>query len=363
MKSRIFHRKIGVMLVLAWLLIAGALMLAVRGTAVAHQLVIYPIEDTYVEQSNPDVNYGSSEILKVNYYTNNYKYAFFKFNLSAIPPDLPVSRAWLKLYFKTSNCDRADVYVYETSNDWSELTLTYNNMPALTEIYHENYGSQICLEGWYQIDVTSYIIQHLGENVTLVFTVAMFNKVHEIYSTEYSDSSYWPRLVIEYNAYTTITQNITITETETVTNTITETVTETAMITTTLTDYVTETQTTTVTQTDTVYTTETAYMTSTVTTTQTITDVITETATTTITQTETAWANQTVTITTTITPTTTVTVYGNETVTMTEYGNSTAPEINYQALTDALMPIVLIVGVIGTLLGLLLQSTSFRRGD
>jgi len=337
---RVKAKRIGLILVL-FIILAG--LVSIAWSQDTYTVTFNPAEDAYVDIDSPDANYGSSSELVLYY---NGKYAYLKFNLSDFT--LPVERissAKLRIYV-TYYSSSTTLYAYPAADSWTESNITYDSKPSFDTSIKSSVS--VTSTGFYEVDVTNILLSCIDVNDKICSIVLKLNsgQTVKIASKEYAEADKWPQLIIEYEPYT-----------ETTSQTITETVT------TTMTDYITETQTITTTQTDTIYTTETAYTTETSTVTQTITDVITETATTTITQIETAWANQTVTITTTMTPTTTVTVYGNETVTMTEYGNSTAPEINYQALADALMPIVLIVGVISTLLGLLLQSTNFRRGD
>ena len=358
-------RKLGLILVLAWLVVAMVLPLIMLAKAEVQSVKLYPIEDAHVESNNADSNYARSTKAKVGYYNSGMRrYYYLKFRLS----DIGISgdqiiNATLYVYSigKSSGNVMQLFALKNVTNNWSEDSITWNNKPDPADTIASNFGFPN--GGWKSIDVTSWAKNCQGE-CSLVFTYDSSNVCeYEIASREYGDVDKRPYLLIYYQPEV-ITETITAyvtTETETVNTTITETVTETITqtdtVTTTVTDYVTETMTTTVTQTDTIYTTETVYTTETSTVTQTITDVITETATTTITETHTEWANETVTVTTTITPTTTIT----ETV----EGNATLVEqsVDYQALADMLMPIVLIVGVLGTLLSLLLQSTSFRRGD
>ena len=346
------HKRVGLVLVLAWLVVALASPLLMPAWSQTTYMVEYiPVDDAYTDSYYPDNNYGSESSLKMGgaYLT------YIKFDLSNFT--LPVERivsAKLKLYFISAPGNYLVTVYYVSGDSWAEETITHSNKPSYDTSLKASTDSFTGDGIWIEVDVTNIIAQVLTETDKIIsLTITRSTNCGIAASKEYAEADKWPRLIIQYEPYTEV-QTQTITETVTITETATETITETQMTTTTVTDYVTETQTTTVTQTDTVYTTETAYTTSTVTTTQTITDVITETATTTITETHTAWANETVTITTTITPTTTITEYGNATL--------VEQSVDYQALADMLMPIVLIVGVISTLLGLLLQSTSFRRG-
>ena len=356
---RIKGKRFGLIIVLAWLLIALASPLLMPAWSQTTYTVTYnPVDDALADYHHPDTNYGSDTILTISGNINEGIY--LKFNLSDFT--LPIERivsAKLRIYnptttaaYKIEACGVAD-------DSWEEETLTYNNKPGESSSCSDPVSAQA--NSWIELDITGFFSNFISSSDKLLSIAVVLNTASASVSMatkEYAESQYWPQLVIEYTPYTEATTE-TITETITVTETATETITETQTTTTTATDYVTETQTTTVTQTDTIYTTETVYTTQTLTTTQTITDSVYETTTTTLTTTiyETVTANETVTVTTTITPTTTVT----ETV----EGNATLVEqsVDYQTLADMLMPIVLIVGVIGTLLSLLLQSTSFRRGD
>jgi len=369
LRARKFQRIIFV-LVLAWLLFIAVAPLFNITLAETQNVTLYPTDDAYVSSYYSGSNYGSDSKLIIKYDASDQRYAYLKFDLSSIPEEAVILNATLKLHISyTYQATGVTLSVYRVTGDWSESSIKYSNKPG-------NAGSAsdqqtISGTGWIVFDVTEDVkafVNGTYDNYGWVLKLPSSGSTKEvdIDSSECGNEGNYPRLEIEYippvtvtvtetvtettteTVYvTTTTENVTITETHTVTQT------QTTTVNTTITDYVTETQTTTVTQTDTIYTTETAYTTETSTVTQTITDVITETATTTLTETSTVWANETVTITTTITPTTTIT----------ETNSTVTQSIDYQALAESLMPIVLIVGVLGTLLGLLLQSTSFRRGD
>jgi len=349
-------KRIRLVLVLAWLFFAVAVSNLPSGWAAASSVTLNPSQDAYVRSDLPSNNYGSSTSLEVD--ASPEIRAYIKFDLSAIPEHSVIVSATLRLYasgFEGGYTTPPTVCVYRVTGSWDEATVTWDTQPS-----YDNTTSYGCIEvssGWNEWDITD-LVQAWVNGTYDNYGIAIINQYERKVSFSSREGSYPPELLVEY------------VEPVTTTVTITETVTETAYVTTvtdtvntTVTDYVTETQTITTTVTDTVYTTETAYTTETSTVTQTITDVITETATTIITETHTEWANQTVTVTTTMTPTTTVTIWANETVTMTEYGNSTACQsVDYQALANALMPIVMVVGVICTMLGLILSATSSRRG-
>ena len=329
------YRKLGSIFVLAWLLIVSIISFLPAWSQTTQTITFNPIADAYVDADNPSTNYGSSNILKLD--NNPERGAYIKFNLSSFT--LPVNHivsAKLKVYYlqKYEACGGPKIEVYHVSDDsWEESVITYNNKPSIGSKIGESQSIYDEQNMFFEItiDITSYISEN-DKILSLYLTRACGS---EIASRDYAESDKWPQLIIEYEPYTETTTQ-TITETITVTETITETATETQ----------------TVTETQTITETQTTYTTSTDTITQTITNAVTETATTTITETSTVWANQTVTVTTTITPTVTETVTAS-------YGNQTA---NYYVdLTNQLIPLIMVIGVICSLLGLLLSATSGKR--
>jgi hypothetical protein len=85
-----------------------------------------PSADTFVSNTTPTLNYGSSITLIVGSGTTSY----MQFNLSGIPIGASVNKAMLRLYVdgvsKNGSFD-----VYQLNGSWSEGKLTYNSAPAL----------------------------------------------------------------------------------------------------------------------------------------------------------------------------------------------------------------------------------------
>ena len=366
------NKRIRLTIALACLLIVGiASFLPGWSENTTYTVEVTPIADAYVYSGNSNGNYGDAVEMRI---TDNQYRLYFKFNLSSLQNVKSIISMKLKLYVTSIIQDKGDTKVdlYYCYDDWNESSITWNNQPACSSKIATTDTSNPIAGSWIELDAyTGAEVNYITDNyiLTIMINAGSYTAVqYKVASKEYLEADKWPRLVVEYEPYTETTTQ-TITETITVTETITETATETQTITDTVTttetviggtttvtetQTITETQTETITQTiiDTVYTTETVYTTQTETATQTITETVTNTATTTISQTTTEWATETITVTTTLTPTVTETVTPS-------YGNQTANY--YTDLANQLIPLVMVIGVICSLLGLLLSATSGRR--
>ena len=78
-------KRVGLVLVLAWLVVAMVLPLIMPAKAEAQSIKLYPIEGAHVESNNADSNYARSTIAKVGYYNSGMRrYYYLKFRLSDI---------------------------------------------------------------------------------------------------------------------------------------------------------------------------------------------------------------------------------------------------------------------------------------
>jgi len=231
------------------------------------------------------------------------------------------------------------------------MELTWSNQPG-----HETPAiDQVSTSsaGWYESNVTSVVQAWVDGTYNNYGFMLLTNNMndHRCNSREASENQ--PELVIEYLPPNTITYTVTETETQTIEQTVTETetVTEIFTETTTITETETITETTTIAETT---ITETETLTETVTETFTDTQTVTDIQTTTQTINNTIYSTVTTTITMPTTYTATYTTTINQMITST-YGNETA---NYYVdLTNQLVPLIMVIGVICSLLGLVLSST------
>src|SRR5678816_4276227 len=91
-----------------------------------HTIDLPCIADTYFDRDNPNTNYGSATILKMQYQKTR---AYLNFDSSSLPKDKKIISVHLKLYLTES------VYIGEfslqidfgISAEWEEHSLTGNN--------------------------------------------------------------------------------------------------------------------------------------------------------------------------------------------------------------------------------------------
>ncbi|MFQ5611364.1 MAG: DNRLRE domain-containing protein, partial [Anaerolineae bacterium] len=135
--------------------------LSVQGTLKAFQAVA----DAEVRQGNPAENFGIEPIMGAGY--DNYtpenrliQRALLRFDVSHfLPPGSTIHQATLSLYM-VGYCDvgSSTFQTYRVTDDWFELTTTWNNQPS----FAEGYGSTVIpvggtTFGWYTFDVTALV--------------------------------------------------------------------------------------------------------------------------------------------------------------------------------------------------------------
>lgn len=92
------------------------------------------IEDTYVEEKNPDVNYGNSTTNKVGKtVTSKRTYTYIKFgSITTASKYINILSAYYETY-EVSNSNSVLVDVLPAAGSWTESTLTWNNQPGFHE--------------------------------------------------------------------------------------------------------------------------------------------------------------------------------------------------------------------------------------
>jgi len=91
----------------------------------------YPIQDAYVNEDDPDVNYGSLTYLWVTQAPN--KRMYIQFDFSSIPPGSVITSATLQLYQYNYEGSGDRIYdIYLVNNSWNEETITWNSLLGTT---------------------------------------------------------------------------------------------------------------------------------------------------------------------------------------------------------------------------------------
>jgi len=148
--------------------------------------------DTYVwsYSSYADNNYGSVSQIYSSHSSTYDRMIFLKFNLSDLTNKTLIN-AYLRLTEVTGN-DYTQTLLDVPNTGWDESTITWNNKPALgnvvtTYVHPNNSGTQ-------DFPITSYINGKLGQVLSLA--ISSEDSTYRIYSKEYSQSIYYPKLIL-----------------------------------------------------------------------------------------------------------------------------------------------------------------------
>lgn len=155
------------------------------------------IADSTIIQNLPTTNYGDYYELDIGWYSgdpNTWMETFIKFDLSDKPNDL--YKAELKLEFQHVS-GPANIELYETSSNWYENSITWNNAP----LYGLYILSQLITnEEIYTFDVSTPVEYNNGYwsiCLTTFFTESEFHWLY-IASRENGDLFYTPPTIIFY---------------------------------------------------------------------------------------------------------------------------------------------------------------------
>jgi hypothetical protein len=118
---------------------------------VISSIVFTPVADSFVRESNPDSNYGSSKTLYVDNYPVTHSYLRFEVNGLS---NQDVQFVKFRIYANSSNSTGFTVSAV-LDNNWEENGITYNNAP---EIGPEIGISRAIRRGrWMEVDVSNAI--------------------------------------------------------------------------------------------------------------------------------------------------------------------------------------------------------------
>jgi hypothetical protein len=173
-----------------------------------------PSDDTYVDSSNPSSNYGGQAYLQIEnwqYTVQNQTYEYesivwLKFNLSSVPSGAVVDEATLQLYTSIVG-ETFNVHAYSCSNNsWTELTLTYSNMPSYNTT---SMDSVLVATGyqWYNWSVVDDVRNALNSNSKAVTIVLLDPSPHSSAETVWFESKEYllgsaPQLTVHWSSVT-----------------------------------------------------------------------------------------------------------------------------------------------------------------
>ncbi len=214
---------------------------AVRAAAPATTLLLYAVEDSWIDVENPATTHGSAANLQVGRVLSRAEYdqqTLVRFDLGALPADAIITQARLQLYQNGAQGAEGGYGIWpdRVSGRWTERDVTWANKPAAVNM-GDRPGYPNLSNGWKEWSVTgivqywaahrdqNYGILLRGDGVTLAWRT--FNARESVEGV--------PQLIIDYSVAVgaTFTPTATASATPTSTRTATPTRTRTPTSTTT----------------------------------------------------------------------------------------------------------------------------------
>lgn len=162
------------------------------GASIVRGTELYPRDDAYTDQTNPDDNYGSSSALIVR---NRYGAGgedgyglntFIRFGLPSNPPQILITSATLHLYYcgwSDNNPEGRPLCAYRVLADWNEDTITWRTEPPCSSEATDCVPVPPDTRVWMVWDVTSDVQAYLD------------GQVHN-YGWKIADTAYWGQINI-----------------------------------------------------------------------------------------------------------------------------------------------------------------------
>jgi len=180
------------------------------------EVTLKPTDDTYVDSSSPNSSYGEQSYLQITNYNSEINSAYesivwLKFNLSSVPDGAVIDGATLRLR-TSSTTGSFNVNAYSGSDflnvsgvvSWTELTLTYSNMPSYNTT---SMGSVFVATNnqWYNWSVVDAVRDALNSTPRTATMILLDPSPSGIVSSisfnskEFSISDYAPTLTVHWS--------------------------------------------------------------------------------------------------------------------------------------------------------------------
>jgi hypothetical protein len=170
----------------------------------ADQVVLQPTgtdsQDAYLEETDPNSNFGSEEELLVSLEAGGERSSLIRFTELDDYQGVTVNSALLELYVEHIT-ELIDMSSWLVTENWDEATVTWSNRPSLLA------GSDIQFAipdfgYWKSVDVTDYAVEWLenglpNNGIYLIYEGAEY-RTATLCSGENSDDTQTPRLTLEY---------------------------------------------------------------------------------------------------------------------------------------------------------------------
>jgi len=168
---------------------------------------IPPEADSMVQSYYPNQNYGSATYWGAGQsQAPNYVRSYLRFPLTGIPLGKTINYA--RLYFYVYSIWGTPVVIVYTDihfvsvDTWEELTITWNNKPALSTKLISM--TPISTTGWKNYDITSQVRTEYAGDGKISLCLKDYREDGAVwegwyaYSKEYTDPTYRPFLRVEY---------------------------------------------------------------------------------------------------------------------------------------------------------------------
>jgi hypothetical protein len=145
-----------------------------------------PVADAYISKPKPNLNFGTSNMLRV--YGGPLGASYLRFEVNDLPGT--VVRATLRLY--THSPSNAGYQVHAiTDNTWNESTITYGNAPPIGDLITES--EPFPAKQWTSVDLTPLV----KGNGTYSIVLITFDGTPLSLASRNAISPYRPQLVVE----------------------------------------------------------------------------------------------------------------------------------------------------------------------
>jgi hypothetical protein len=141
----------------------------------ANTYVAPALQDAFVQQIDPSHNFNIFTLI-LDFIRTGYKsWAYVMYDLTSIPSNnvrVSNASACMYLYF-LSDCNTDFQYgVYNTTNDWNETTVTWNNQPG--KRIFQSLINNVCTSNkfycWNVTDAVASAVRNNQKNVSFIFT-------------------------------------------------------------------------------------------------------------------------------------------------------------------------------------------------
>lgn len=138
-------------------------------------LKLYPTEDAYVDDLEPDRNFGGDSYLMVsNDWISRTRRALLKFDYSLIPAGAEIVEAELSIMCQNEGEECGHVQLTRAAQPWSEYSVTWNNQPVTSGIIYwselvQNDGMR---DTWYMVTILERYLDgtHMNNGLVLKIT-------------------------------------------------------------------------------------------------------------------------------------------------------------------------------------------------